>query len=138
MSTIAVLPLRDDDVLLGERHRVVAGSWMWEIPRGAIDPGETDHDAALRELGEETGIGPNDVKLEKLGTYWPDDDRIDAAVPLYLARVNPGTSWTGSNEFAQLGWFHKDLVAAMIGDDRITDGFTIAAFAKAKFTGLLD
>lgn len=29
----------------------------WDLPKGKIDPGETPEEAAVREVGEETGIG---------------------------------------------------------------------------------
>ncbi len=29
----------------------------WDLPKGHVDPGETDLECALRELEEETGIG---------------------------------------------------------------------------------
>ncbi|MFM9827436.1 MAG: RNA pyrophosphohydrolase [Sphingomonas sp.] len=35
----------------------------WQLPQGGIDPGEAAHDAALRELGEETGIAADKVTL---------------------------------------------------------------------------
>ena len=34
------------------------GTW-WELPGGGIEPGETYHDTAVRELREETGIIAN-------------------------------------------------------------------------------
>ncbi|MFA5989356.1 MAG: RNA pyrophosphohydrolase [Sphingomonas sp.] len=35
----------------------------WQLPQGGIDPGETAHDAAFRELAEETGISADKVAL---------------------------------------------------------------------------
>jgi putative (di)nucleoside polyphosphate hydrolase len=35
----------------------------WQMPQGGIDRGETPAEAALRELGEETGIEPHQVEL---------------------------------------------------------------------------
>ena len=35
----------------------------WDLPKGHVDPGETDEEAALRELDEETGIQAADIEL---------------------------------------------------------------------------
>lgn len=35
-----------------------------DIPKGHIDPGETEHQCALRELWEETGITADDIDLD--------------------------------------------------------------------------
>ena len=35
----------------------------WQMPQGGIDPGEDAQVAALRELGEETGVMPDKVEL---------------------------------------------------------------------------
>jgi 8-oxo-dGTP pyrophosphatase MutT (NUDIX family) len=35
----------------------------WDLPKGHVDPGETEVQCALRELCEETGIGAGDVEL---------------------------------------------------------------------------
>ena len=35
----------------------------WDLPKGHVDPGETEHQCALRELREETGIAATDIEL---------------------------------------------------------------------------
>jgi len=37
----------------------------WDLPKGHVDPGETDVECALRELEEETGIGADDIELDE-------------------------------------------------------------------------
>jgi ADP-ribose pyrophosphatase YjhB (NUDIX family) len=46
---------RDGRVLLVERGKG-AGQGYWSLPGGHIEPGETAHAAALREVLEETGV----------------------------------------------------------------------------------
>ncbi len=36
----------------------------WDIPKGHVDPGETDEETALRELIEETGISESDIRID--------------------------------------------------------------------------
>ena len=36
----------------------------WDLPKGHVDPGETDLQCALRELSEETGIESNDIEID--------------------------------------------------------------------------
>jgi len=36
---------------------------VWEFPKGAVEDGESELEAATRELREETGLGPGDYSL---------------------------------------------------------------------------
>ena len=36
----------------------------WDLPKGHVDPGETDLQCALRELEEETGIKAEDIAID--------------------------------------------------------------------------
>ncbi len=36
----------------------------WDLPKGHVDPGETDLECALRELEEETGITRDSIRLD--------------------------------------------------------------------------
>ena len=49
-------------VFVGERIDASAHGF-WQMPQGGIDPGEDTRAAALRELAEETGIGPHLVEV---------------------------------------------------------------------------
>jgi aminoglycoside 6'-N-acetyltransferase len=46
------------------------GEWAWTSPAGARQPGEAIFAAALRELGEETGIVSDDVWAVDLSARW--------------------------------------------------------------------
>ena len=57
-------------VLINDAGLVFAGlridttAEAWQMPQGGIDKGETPVEAAIRELGEETGLPPDAVEIE--------------------------------------------------------------------------
>jgi len=53
---------RDGLVFVGQRIDSKEGD-AWQMPQGGIDPGEDAEKAALRELGEETGVSPDLVQI---------------------------------------------------------------------------
>ena len=52
---------RDGKVFVGQRFDTTVEAW--QMPQGGIDDGEGAEDAAIRELGEETGVAPDKVAL---------------------------------------------------------------------------
>jgi putative (di)nucleoside polyphosphate hydrolase len=92
-GVVAVVTNSRDEVLAFERSDVPGA---WQLPQGGIDLGEAPDDAAWRELGEETGLGPSDVEL--IGTHptwmvyeFPEhvrsDKRLGQAQRWYFFRV---------------------------------------------------
>jgi len=67
-----LLLVKGTRVLLQQRSANVDYSGTWSTPGGAIEPGETALDAALREFGEETGVS---TTVRPLGRFevpgWP-------------------------------------------------------------------
>ncbi|HEX5725072.1 MAG TPA: NUDIX domain-containing protein [Longimicrobiaceae bacterium] len=64
-SAAGIVLFRVED---GERRYLLVRSALtrrpiWEFPKGGVEPGETDAQAAERELHEEAGIGEGDFAL---------------------------------------------------------------------------
>ena len=71
MTEPAALPYRPcaGVMLVNSANQVFVGQRIdttleaWQMPQGGIDPGEDALAAAVRELGEETGVAPKQVEL---------------------------------------------------------------------------
>jgi 8-oxo-dGTP pyrophosphatase MutT (NUDIX family) len=77
----------------------------WEAVHGHIEPGETPAAAALRELGEETGLAPvrlyNLSKVELFYRHRPDEI---ALVPVFAAFVDRDATVRLSAEHDRYEW----------------------------------
>src|ERR1700753_1347635 len=53
----------DEGRILLVRRRNDPGSGLWSVPGGRVEPGETDTQAVIREMAEETGLAvePGDL-----------------------------------------------------------------------------
>jgi putative (di)nucleoside polyphosphate hydrolase len=58
----AVMLLNSDDKVF-VAQRIDSTLDAWQMPQGGLDPGEEAQSGALRELEEETGIGPHLVTI---------------------------------------------------------------------------
>jgi putative (di)nucleoside polyphosphate hydrolase len=72
---IAVVRRADGQVMAFERADKPG---QWQLPQGGLERGEQPVEALWRELGEETGLSPDDVELvgepsEWLVAEWPAD-----------------------------------------------------------------
>ncbi len=69
----------DGNVFVGQR--LDRDQDAWQMPQGGIDAGESVQEAALRELGEETGITPDLVEVEAETPDWLPYDLPHDIVP---------------------------------------------------------
>ena len=69
-----------------------SGIARWLTPGGGVDPGETQHDAAVRELYEETGLRIEDlgepVWSHDFDVAWDDADHDTGHAEFYTAVVD--------------------------------------------------
>lgn len=89
------------EVLMGERHDIPG---MWQMPQGGIDEGEAPLEAAMRELGEETGLTPD--QMDVLATY-----------PLWLGYVIPVGMRAPGYRPTSIGQMQKWFLLRYKGDD---------------------
>src|SRR5580658_9098765 len=54
-SAVMMAVDKKNRILLVKQYRLPAKQYLWELPAGRLDPGETPLQAARRELVEETG-----------------------------------------------------------------------------------
>ncbi len=72
----------------------------WEIPGGHIEEGENSHDAAVRELCEETGA--QEFSVECVSTYSVSMNGVTMFGRLYFAEVTSLGSVPDMNEISEV------------------------------------
>ena len=70
-------------VMLVRQYRLPANQFLWELPAGKTDEGETVLQAARRELIEETGLRAK--KWKKLVSFFPSPGYVEEKMTIFLA-----------------------------------------------------
>jgi 8-oxo-dGTP diphosphatase len=91
---VGVVCLRGDDVLLIQRG-TAPRKGEWSIPGGRIEPNETESQAALRELTEETSVTAD--LLTKITALDADFEGFHYRLHDYLARWTDGEPVAGDD-----------------------------------------
>ncbi len=116
-------------VLLVKQYRLPARRYMWELPAGRMDPGETPLRAAKRELAEETGYRAR--KWSKLADFFPSPGFLAEKMTIFTARdLTEGESEPMEDERIEIHWFAAREIDRMIASGKIIDAKTMIGFLR--------
>ncbi len=117
--------IRDEsDRMLLVRRRNEPGAGLWSLPGGRIEPGETEQQAVVREVREETGLevecGPLLGRVQRPGLAGAVIDISD-----YAAFVTGGELAAG-DDAGDARWAEPPEIARMEAAGQLTEGLTAA------------
>jgi 8-oxo-dGTP pyrophosphatase MutT (NUDIX family) len=118
-----VLVRRGDEWLV--LHRTPTFEAYWHVVAGAVEPGETAAEAAVRELAEETGLDAAVVDLERPFEYPLAEeseavrarfaaDVVAVRVDAFLAEAPPGWEPRLNDEHDDYRWCSADEAEALL------------------------
>lgn len=133
VGAVCIIPVTDSgDVILEKQYRYAVGETLIEIPAGKLDSAdEIPHQAALRELREETGIVPKD--LIDMGIYYGSPAIMGEKIHMYMARgLQFGKDDLDADEFLEVLTIPLEKAVELVLQGKITDGKTQTALLRAK------
>jgi ADP-ribose pyrophosphatase len=121
----AILPVEGDTCHLIRQYRFAIDRYLYEVPAGTMDLGETPEQTAVRELWEETGLTA--ATIIPHGFIFTTPGFTTERIHLFEARDCTVTdaSHTEEDEMIEPAPFSRDELFAMIKDGRICDAKTI-------------
>ena len=112
-------------VLLVRQYRYPANDYLWELPAGRIDEGESEAAGAKRELREETGYSAAHWKRALF--FYPSPGFLSETMALYLATgLKAGESHPDADELITTKFFPLSALVAKAAGGQLRDGKTIA------------
>ena len=120
----------DAAVILIRQHRHATGGYLWELPAGKLDDGESPKSCAARELEEETGVRAKE--LRHLTTIWTTPGFTDERIHLFLATgLERGRVALEAHEFIERHEMPLQEAVERVRSGEIDDAKTMIALLLA-------
>jgi ADP-ribose pyrophosphatase len=125
-----IVPFLKGKIVLIKQYRAVIDKYIWELPAGKLDPGETPYSCAKREITEETGYKVKNLK--KIGVIYTTPGFCDEVIHIYRADcVDKKDRNLDSDEIIDVELLSKAEIKKLFKTGKIDDAKTIAALAFA-------
>ena len=128
----AIVPLDGRDVILIRQYRYCASGYLWEVPAGTLNAGETPEQCAKRELIEEAGVDAGE--LHHAGFIFTAPGFTDEKIHIFVARkLTPRPQNLDDDEvITEVKRVPFDECIAMVARGEIVDAKTIAGLLHAQ------
>ena len=107
----------------------------WGFPKGAIDPGETPPEAALKEAWEEAGLR-GEISEAPLGQYLYKKSGRRLRVVVYLMEVQVCALYWDESHRRKRQWVRAEQVPAKLGSSLLQPLFELAIAQLEQNDGL--
>lgn len=121
-------------VVINEKKEILlqkrSDNKMWGLPGGAMEPGESYEEVAIRETKEETGLKIENLKFihlfsgENIHYIYPNGDEVYNTIARYESRTFSGNIKT-SDESIELRWFHLNNLPNSIAPPKAIHEFLL-------------
>jgi ADP-ribose pyrophosphatase len=125
----AILPFisdpagEDPQIMLLRQYRYAAGGYLYEVPAGKLEKGESPRDCAERELREETGCSAQ--RIEPMLSFLTTPGFTDEVIHSFMATgLTTGEKHLEADEFSEVVTFKLSQALRMIQTNEIRDAKT--------------
>ena len=130
-GAVAILAVNDSgEAYFVRQYRLAVAEDLLEIPAGKLEPEESPAECAVRELAEEVGVKPKE--LRQIAVYYSSPGFATERLHLYLATgLEPVEALQQAEESLQVSRISLPEAIKMAKEGKITDGKTLIALLLA-------
>ena len=117
-------------VCLLRQFRPAGGGWVWELPAGRLEPGETPQSTARRELAEEAGREA--LRWDSLGSILSSPGVLAETIHLFLAREHTTVPLAHEqHEVIEIHWVELATALRQALSGELRDSKTVVGLLRA-------
>lgn len=127
---VGIVVRRGTDFLLLRQYRFIVDEFVWALPSGGVEEGESLLEAAARELEEESGYVAEGLShfLTCYASYGCSNQRFE----IFLTdHVRPTSADIDRAEVLSVRWFSRAEVLALVQSNGIVDNLSLSPLLLA-------
>lgn len=130
-KSVVIVPIPEPGkVMLVRQYRYAVNAFLWELPAGSVDEGETPDQAARRECHEEIGLVP--ATVVRLSAMYPTPGYCDEEMVFFRLsglETTEAQAHVDEDEDIEVRTFELREARDMIRSGEITDMKTMVGLA---------